>query len=218
MLELEEGSEPMPLWTLAKKLLPFLLGVLLSAGAFALYVWDRQRDAEITTVSAFMGFRRMDKLFTSFAHVPVIQITRGVTAADKARGVVQEIFGEAEVPERVVTGMCFREYEVGIGYADTLALFPKYIDAACGKQDDSLPEPEILASNPVSGRAYGRYPQIECDREEMESGTTRPSWALIHRQLEQDRQWERIVERSQKVLGSFLRIYCPVVSARQETP
>jgi hypothetical protein len=197
-------------WTLVRKLLPFLVGVLLSAGAFAAYLWNSERDAELTTVSAFMGFRKMDKLFTSFAHVPIIQLTRGVKAGDTARGVIQEIFGEAAIPERVVTGMCFREYEVGIGYGDTLALFENHLDAACANEDAALPEPEILASNPVSGRAYGRYTQIECDREEMETGTTRPSWALIQRQLRQDRQWTRIVERSQKVLGSFLRIYCPV--------
>ena len=198
----------MPYLALARRLAPFLLGVTVTAGLVGAYVWHVQRDAAVTTTAAFIGFRKMDKLFTSFAHVPIIQVTRGVRAGDTVRGVVQEIFGDAENPELVIRGMCFREYEVGIGYADTLSLFAEHLEAACAKRDADLPEPAVLASNPVSGRAYGRYRQIECDREDMESGGGRPSWALIKKQLERDRQWARIVERSQKVLGSFLRIYC----------
>jgi 2-hydroxychromene-2-carboxylate isomerase len=198
----------MPWSALARALLPFVLGAVVTAAGFAVYMWQGEGDAEITTSSAFIGFRRMDKLFTSFAHVPVIQITRGVSAGDAARGVVKEIFGQAEVPDLVVQGMCFREYEVGLGYADTLALFPKHLEAACGRRDEELPEPVILASNPVAGRVYGSYSQVECDREEMGRGSERPSWTLIKTQLARDRQWPRIVERSQRVLGSFLRIYC----------
>jgi hypothetical protein len=200
----------MPWLTVARRVAPFLLGALLTSGAFLFYLWNSQRDAEIAVSSQLIGFRKMDKLFTSFAHVPVIQLTRGVRATDAARGVVAEIFGDSEIPERVVQGMCFREYEVGIGYGDTLALFGEHLDTACDRRDAELPEPRILSSNPVSGRAYGRYPQIECDREEMDAGDGRPSWTLIRGQLERDRQWPRIVERSQKILGSFLRIYCPV--------
>jgi len=168
------------------------------------------RDAQITVSAELIGYRKVDKLFTSFAFVPVIQMTKGIRKLDAAKGFVGEIFGDADTPERIMKGMCHREYEVGIGYHDTEKLLTKHLQAACAKRDEELPEPVILTSNAASGMSYGTYSQIECDEQDLETGVERASWKLIRSQLERDNQWNRIVEHSQQALGGFMRVYCPI--------
>lgn len=156
----------------------------------------------------FKEYRKIDKLFTAFAYIPVIKYKKGYLKREILTGMA--LFKEKEA----VLGYCFRQYEVGIGYDQASDLFPQYQDAACQKNVQALPAPTILSTNPVSSQAFGKYTRRECDSLDIGKLDERESRQLIASQLT-DEQWQNIVNNSKKTLMSFMQVYCPETEERR---
>lgn len=169
-------------------LLSFAAAILLAACN------DNEKTVQNTEL---MRFQKIDKLFTTFAYVPVIELTRGPQWFTLGLG------------EDILNGYCWRQYEVGIGYDSASSLFEENLDYVCAGYYDSLPAPVILSTNPVSSESFGKYGRMKCDMWDMEVDGERKSRELILEQLIKDGQWESIVENSKQTLAGFIRIYCP---------
>ena len=147
--------------------------------------------------------KQIDKLFTAFVYIPLLDYSKGCLKRDLGCIATQD------VGKMVVKGVCFRQYEVGIGYNAVTELFPKYLDAACQNQSELMPKPEILSTNTVDSEALGEYTRLDCDVWDQDSPVGRKSHKFLKEQLIQDGQWQSITDNSQKVLMSYLRVYCP---------
>ncbi|MGA1869952.1 MAG: hypothetical protein ACMUJM_15570 [bacterium] len=157
-----------------------------------------------TTISGeLVEFKASDKIFTSFAYVPIIDYKKGYLKRDWLTP------GGIKNGEEVPTGYCLREYEVGIGYTNIKELINNYQQIACQNYYEKLPEPIILSTNPVTSRSSGNYARIECDKWDLDQYGKQRSKSYIYGQLKEDGKWENIVENSQKILNSYIRIYCP---------
>jgi hypothetical protein len=171
-----------------------LVGIIL---AVAIYIYYESTKGGTTAQSAgLVEFRPIDKLFTSFAYVPILDMN--FSSADISLG------GD----DKSLSGYCWRQYEVGIGYDSASTLFEKHQEAACAGRYDELPSPIVLSTNPVSSEAFGDYDRAKCDRWDKEFLGTRRSRLRIVAQLKADGQWDAIVENSRKTLAGFIRIYC----------
>jgi hypothetical protein len=172
-----------------------LVGIILAA---AIYIYYESTKGGTTAQSAgLVEFRPIDKLFTSFAYVPILDMN----------------FSNADISlggggDETLSGYCWRQYEVGIGYDSASALFDKYREPACAGRYDELPSPVVLSTNPVSSEAFGDYDRAKCDRWDKEFMGTRRSRLRIVAQLKKDGQWEAIVDNGRKTLAGFIRIYC----------
>lgn len=145
-------------------------------------------------------YQPIDKLFTSFAYVPLLDLKKGTL---KRQLTVFVDGGKS----KVVKGYCARYYDVGVGYNNTTELIKKYQNIACQEKDDQLPEPEILSLNATSSSCSGDYSRIECDSWDK-GDRKRASKDYVLTKLKHDKQWDIIAENSKKILGSFIRIYC----------
>lgn len=139
------------------------------------------------TVSVKMP-ESVDKIFTGFTVMQIIDI--------------EYKNGEQKNP----TGYCYHSYEIGFGYEKITGtdLFSK-INLACKNQDQNLPEPQIISVNPVSSEAFGSFTRARCEEWDY---NTELREREIRANLEKDKQSKNIINRGQKILGSYLRLYC----------
>ncbi|MCF8259269.1 MAG: hypothetical protein K9J12_00710 [Melioribacteraceae bacterium] len=176
------------------RIIIILISIILLIGAFIYLTYE---EKAITYKSAeLLEYNSVDKLFTSFAYVPIIDYQRGKLKRNLWMG------------EDAVLGYCWRQYEVGIGY-DSLSLkIIENMGTACDGNYYDLPEPKILSTNPVSSEAFGKYDRLKCDEYDLDVDGERKSHEIILKQLKNDAQWNRIVENSKKTLSTFIKIYC----------
>lgn len=144
------------------------------------------------TVSVKMP-ESVDKIFTGFTVMQIIDI-------DYKNG-------EQKNP----TGYCYHSYEIGFGYEKITGadLFSK-INLACKNQDRNLPEPQIISVNPVSSEAFGSFTRARCEEWDY---NTELREREIRANLEKDKQSKTIIDKGQKILGSYLRLYCKAIAA-----
>lgn len=185
-----------------------ILAILVGGGVFYLYQTGSSFPAFLTRI--FSGKdenfiiayppvpKPVDKLFTAFVYLPLLDYKRD-----------DGLFGNNSIK-----GACFRQYEIGIGYGNITSLFSQYQKAACDNQNKDMPKPQILSSNTVDSDAMGNYARLECDLWDKEYGDSRRSQRYIKDQLVTDGQWQGIAENSQKILMSYLRVYCPATPVK----
>jgi hypothetical protein len=154
-----------------------------------------------TQFGSLLEYTSVDKMFTSFAYVPLVDYHRENLKRDM-------VVLEKWRPEKVIQGLCFRQYEVGIGYDNVSNFFFEYKEVACSGEYQKLPKPVILAINPISSNTFGKYSRKKCDSWDLDVAGKRNSRQYIINQLKDDGKWDRIVDNSQKVLYSFIRINC----------
>ncbi len=177
-----------------------ILTLLLSIGIFGFYTY-KTRGGKTTQIGGLLEFVSVDKMFTSFAYVPLADYHKDYLKRDMV--VIASLR-----PEKVIQGLCFRQYEVGIGYDNIAEYFIKYKDLVCNGEYQKLPMPTILSTNPISSVTYGEYSRKKCDTWDVDHSGRRNSRQYIIDQLKDDGKWDRIVENSQKILYSFIRINC----------
>lgn len=175
--------------------------VLMSSGGVLYYYKTQSPGGKTVGEGVFEGYRKIDKLFTAFAYIPLVQYKKGHLKREILTG--RALFKEKDA----IKGYCFRQYEVGIGYDQVSELFPQHQQAACNNDSLSLPTPMILSTNPIASEALGTYTRQECDSWDVGNLDERESRQLIADQLAGE-QWQDIVENSQKILMSFMRVYC----------
>jgi hypothetical protein len=177
-----------------------ILTLLLSVGIFGFYKY-KTREGKTTQYGGLLEFVSVDKMFTSFAYVPLLDYQKDYLKRDM-------IVIASLRPEKVIKGLCFRQYEVGIGYDNIAEYFIKYQDLVCNGEYQKLPKPTILSTNPISSVTYGDYNRKKCDTWDLDISGKRDSRKYIIDQLKDDGKWDRVVENSQKILYSFIRINC----------
>ncbi|MDM8545585.1 TerB family tellurite resistance protein [Candidatus Venteria ishoeyi] len=147
---------------------------------------------ENTVIISPASFKSTDKLFTAFAYMAIL---------------------DKKYDQNTISGYCFRQYEVGIGYKNTVDIFTDeqyhYPKLACEGASEQLPEPQILSSNVVDSDAKGEYEMIKCNA--MDTGNRKQpgkSHTLLKASLIRSNTWEPIAEKSRKMLMGYMQIYC----------
>ena len=160
-----------------------------------------------TTTTELQEFKDIDKLYTTFLYIPIIDYKFDYLKRD----MYNKIY-ETEGAKKVVQGYCFRQYDIGIGYDGDANLFANYQEAVCKGAISSLPEPIILSSHSIDADAIGEYSQNECESWDFRrSDGGSESKDKIIQQLIQDGQWDGIVNSSREILASFIKINCSTV-------
>jgi len=177
-----------------------VITLIVSVGVFSFYKY-KIRGGKTAQYGGLLEFVSVDKMFTSFAYVPLIDYQKGYLKRDMV--VIPSLR-----PEKVIKGLCFRQYEIGIGYDNIAECFIKYKVTACNGEYQKLPKPTILTTNPISSVTYGDYSRKKCDTWDLDISGKRNSRKYIIDQLKEDGKWDKIVENSQKILYSFIRINC----------
>ncbi|MCD6346781.1 MAG: hypothetical protein J7L96_05100 [Bacteroidales bacterium] len=182
--------------------------ILASTGGIFYYITQLPSGGKTEGVADCKEYRKIDKLFTAFAYIPLVKYKKGYL---KREILTKKIFGKEK---EAMMGYCFRQYEIGIGYDQVSNLFPQYQKVACQGNFKFLPVPKILSTNPVSSKVLGTYLQQECDSLDIGSLDDRESHQLITSELAGE-QWQEIVNNSQKILMTFMQIYCPEAEERR---
>jgi hypothetical protein len=154
-------------------------------------IFDGRRERWRSVIISPPSPKPVDKLFTTFVYLPILDIKR------------------AGWPTPEMRGACFRQYEVGIGYNNLAEIMTSSRQAACDNQIEKMPPPIILSTNTVDSKTMGSYTRVDCDWWDTDTIYGRQSHRLIKTQLIEDEQWKQIIENSQKILLGYLRIYCP---------
>jgi len=145
------------------------------------------KETQITTAT-YIKSNPIDSIFTSFIYLNITDLKK---SNDK------------------ITGLCSRTYEVSVGYKDVQSFIEKNNNSSCNATFQSLPEPSILSINAVSSQIEGEYSQQECDTWDDTSKTgLRSSLGAISMKLRRDGRWPIIKENSQRILMSYINIYC----------
>lgn len=155
-------------------------------------LWDNFRPKGEQSISIqALEPKRADKLFTAFVYMPIIDYKK-------------------EEDNITIKGVCSRQYTVDIGYDDTLKLFNQYHEAACKNDFQAMPNPTIIASDFDFIERKGDYSQKECDSFDEKKNTSIKQKSRIEllAKLGEDGQWDKIANKSKKVLTSYLRLYC----------
>ena len=193
--------------------------IIVGGGGFYLYkagifeeVWGNFFPGGETTITITPPKpREIDKLFTTFVYMPLLDYSRGYAASDPIN------WATNNVAEQIIKGLCFRQYEVGIGYSDVTKLFSSYQKNACNGEVQRMPHPEILSTNTVESQVEGNYTRLDCDLwDQVDSTGERKSHHYIEETLKQDGQWVEIIESSQEILLGYMRIYCQVSTPDEE--
>jgi hypothetical protein len=143
--------------------------------------------------------KRADHLFTVFLQIPIHDMIPKDIEWDK----------QTHEPSEDILGLCWRNYEVGIGYKNLLKLFDIYYKDACFGNIEKMPDPEIISSNAKESQIHGEYLQSQCDNFDLQNKDhQRESHKYVMRYLKDYEQWENISRRSKEILQSYFKIFC----------
>ncbi len=173
-----------------------ILSVVIVAIAIVIFIIISNQSLQTRYSIALVENQEIEKLFTGFAYIPIIQ---------KDRGALKRTLG---LGDSVLLGYCVKEYEVGIGYEDVMKIIAEYHDLICDSSNYTLPEPVIISTNPVISESYGSFDRIKCDNIDKEIDGKRKSWELIKEELIKSGNWAQMVNNSRKILTAFIKIYC----------
>ena len=165
----------------------------------------------------FVGTFPEDKLFTSYAVIPIIFLD----TEDKGDSTKKKRNADYEYPAVLpdnlkATGFCKMKYQVAFGYEHVQEMMAneKLQQMACAGRFDALPAPRILSKLQLPGGAVGRGSFSIQDCEVLESQKYDDGTEVIEEYIKgalafQSKRLESLIEESQKALGSFIRINCP---------
>ncbi len=164
----------------------------------------------------FVGTFPEDKLFTSYAVMPIIFLD----AEDKHDSTKTERKADYKYPDVLpdnlkATGYCKMKYQVAFGYEDVQEMMGNEAlkQMACAGQFDDLPVPGILSKLPLEmADGRGSFSKQYCEEIESQSrddGTLVIDEYIIEALDVQTKTLDSLIEKSQKALGSFIRINCP---------
>jgi len=183
----------------------FSIAIVIAGGLW--FFSSKRQDIGINSSADFIENKPIDQIITTFAYMPFIDYKMGTLK--------REIFKFKENKQEIVKGICYKEYEVGIGYDNIGNLMKEYMMPACNGEYQKMPEPEILLLSPTTTRCEGNYDPEECyNWNKSDNGNERPVKRRLLAQLDKDRLWygktgdNGIVQKSQIALVDFVKIYC----------
>jgi hypothetical protein len=190
----------------ASKIVVLFAIVIVIAGGLWFFSSKRQ-NIGINSSADFIENKPIDQIITTFAYMPFIDYKFGTLK--------REFFKSEENKKEIVKGICYKEYEVGIGYDNIGNLMKQYMMPACNGEYKKMPEPEILSLAPTTTRCEGKYDTEECyNWNKADDGNERPVKQRLLAQLDKDKLWygkngsNGIVQKSQMALVDFMKIYC----------
>ena len=188
------------------KIIGLFVIVIVLVGGFLFFV-PKGQSISVNSSVDFIENKPIDKIVTTFAYMPFTDFKKGSLKRD--------FYKSDEDKKEIVKGICYKEYEVGIGYDNVGDLMKGYITSACSGEYEKMPEPEILSLAPTTTRCEGEYDYEECyNWNKSDEGNERPVKQELLDQLKTDKLWygkndnDGIVQKSQMALVDFLRIYC----------
>ncbi len=162
----------------------------------------------------FVGTFETDKLFTSYAIMPVVLLEL-LDNQDHQ----QKVFPDLHFPDGKIPGnlkpaaYCSMQYKVSFGYENVQNLITddKNIKAACAGKFSELPQPKIL-SKKLLHTAESNLTEYDCDqygsRKSEDGELVLDSYIGIALNV-QTKSLSSLIDKSQKALGAFIKINCP---------
>ena len=164
---------------------------------------------------SFIGSFPADKLFTSYAIIPVIYLNfKNTQNGEKITGEPDFAY-QTGIPDNLKpTGYCKMKYQVAFGYEQVQEKMSnlEYVRAVCAGNFDALPSPSIMSKLPLEmADGEGTYSQTDC--ENIDSIKATNGNLLIDNYIDgvlaiQTETLESVIDKSKKALGSFIKINC----------
>jgi len=155
-------------------------------------------------MSKLAAMKEINRLYTGFYLVPVIDISYGDLKTD----VFKQIVVGAGWPKGVPKGYCLKKYDAGFGYDNVLDLLQdeSFMEQACSGDTASLPAPKLLSLNGKTAEINGDY-QGSCREWDLERNQ-KLRRALIYRELNEGEALEKINAHGRKSLHSLASPLC----------
>jgi hypothetical protein len=207
----------MPIMAIFSKAFRFLLKtkiflvltllVLIGAAGYKYGNWfagSRPRPERGLVMSKLAAMKEINRLYTGFYMVPVIDISYGDLKSD----VFKQIVVGSGWPKAVPKGYCLRKYDVGFGYDNVLDLLQdeSFMEQACSGDPAALPAPRLLSLNGKTAEINGDY-QGGCREWDMDKNQ-RLRRSLIYRELNEGEALKKINAHGQKSLHSLASQLC----------
>jgi hypothetical protein len=188
----------------------FLIVAVLSAVGFVMYKsglyelmakpWSKPE--RVTVMNGLPTMKEINRLYTGFYLVPVMDISYGVLKSD---WVLHQVFSDSELPQ-VPKGFILKQYDVAFGYDNVLDLLQDeaFMGRVCSGGASALPAPKILSTNGKSTEIYGKYTgtyeNLDMNRQSRDTA--------ILQALKRGEAYANINERGKKSLHSLASILC----------
>jgi hypothetical protein len=156
------------------------------------------RESEVRAQVDFTKIRKIDRLYTSFIVVPVIEIDLGRRKRDYIPFIGSD--------EKKIMGGCKRTFEVTIGYEDieTAMTDDFIVSGVCSGDASSVPSPRIIDINGIEMQLFGRNDGScaawDHDREKLE--------ARIEEVLVKSGIYNEIESRGKQAFENLINIFC----------
>jgi len=199
-------------WLFRVKAKIFLLAALLVLAGLAIYKsgfypwpaggWSRPERSLIMGKLAAM--KEINRLYTGFYLVPVIDISYG----DLKSEVLKQIVVGSGWPKEVPKGYCLKKYDVGFGYDNVLELLQDeaFMAQVCSGGPSALPAPRLLSLNGKTAEINGDY-HGGCREWDLERNQ-KLRRSLIYRELNEGEALKKINAHGQKSLHSLASPLC----------
>jgi hypothetical protein len=169
-------------------------------------VWSRPE--RVTVMSELAAMKEINRLYTGFYRVPVMDISYGALKRDLPKQLYNRFLGSDDdsEPAKVPKGYFLKQYDVAFGYDNVLDLLrdEPFMGRVCSGGASALPVPKILSINGKSSETQGEYTGTYQDLDR--NPQLRES--VILQELKKGEAFAKINERGKKSLHSLASILC----------
>ncbi len=177
--------------------------ILVAAGCGGYWLYNATKKVSVTNFQVVLQeTREIDKLYTGVYLVPVLDLQYGELKRDK----ILNFFSDEK--KEVVKAYCIKKYEVYVGYDNLTELLSdkEVIKNACSNKIDSLPEPQILATNSLSGPTSGNYTSDGlCYRWDSDKKQRND---VIRVEMHNSKILDQVNKRGRESLKSLASVFC----------
>jgi hypothetical protein len=173
-------------------------------GFYSLPAGSRVRPERGLIMSKLVAMKEINRLYTGFYMVPVIDISYGDLKSD----VIKQIVVGSGWPKAVPKGYCLKKYDVGFGYDNVLDLLQdeSFMEQVCAGDPSALPAPRLLSLNGKTAEINGDY-QGGCREWDLDRNQ-KLRRSLIYRELNEGAALKKINAHGQKSLHSLASPLC----------
>ncbi len=179
------------------KIIITLILLFVILGSVVYFFTNKRYTSHTEITGQFLELIETDQLFTGFAFVSTVDLKYGFLKRDLFTDDAKEI----------PIGGCRQLYEISVGYTNISDLISFHINSTNENIINDLPNPKILAINPISSKNYGKYTKPECDSWNVETNGYRKCQPKIKSILRKTGQWDILAESSKKIIASYINLY-----------
>jgi hypothetical protein len=173
-------------------------------GFYSLPAVSRAAPERGLIMSKLTAMKEINRLYTGFYMVPVIDISYGDLKSD----VFKQIVVGSGWPKAVPKGYCLKKYDVGFGYDNVLDLLrdESFMEQVCAGDPSALPAPKLLSLNGKTAEINGDY-QGSCREWDLDRNQ-KLRRSFIYRELNEGEALKKINAHGQKSLHSLTSLLC----------